>query len=387
VEPIDTLIVGGGISGLACARHLHDAGHSFLLVTDRLGGRMYHSADGLINFGATYINEDYRHVSRYVGRGIPFRLREAYCENDGRLTTLLHWKNLRFAGSAARLVLRLRELRRQLRAFRAESEHTAQRDLLAKYPLLARYARQSAPELIDELRLHALHEHHFNLAFQATCFVDPRRVNALFYLGTLFPVIVPTWVADFTHTYARLTAGWADRLRIDFVNALGRADGGRWHVGTASGRTFHARTVVLAVPYHNASALYPVPRPYLPTSGTLLAARGRKRAAYHRRRFILLHPEQTGVALVWQQNGHDLVFCTRPRPDLAAVYEQPEILGAVTWKTAVVVSGGDWAPLRLEDGLYLAGDYNLCGLEDSFLSGLCAANQILKQAAVRGETA
>jgi glycine/D-amino acid oxidase-like deaminating enzyme len=387
VEPIDTLIIGGGISGLACARRLHDAGHPFLLVTDRLGGRMYHSADASINFGATYINEDYRHVSRYVGRGIPFRLREAYCEYDGRLTTLLHWQNLRFARSAARLVLRLRELRRQLRAFRAEAEYTAQRELLARYPLIARYARQPAPELIDELRLRPLHERHFKLAFQATCFVDPERVNSLFYLGTLFPVIVPTWVADFTHSYARLTAGYTNRLRTDFVNALRRADNGRWHVGATSGQTYSARTVVLAVPYHNASALYPVPRPYLATSGTMLAVRGAKRTAYRARRFLLLHPERTGVALVWQQNGHDLVFCTRPHPDLTALYEQSDVLGAVTWKTAVMVSDGDWAPLRLEDGLYLAGDYNLCGLEDAFLSGLCAANQILKQAAARGEVA
>lgn len=379
-ETTSTLIIGGGISGLACARRLHDSGHPFLLVTDRLGGRMYHRPDGSANLGATYVNADYLHVSRYVGRGIPFRLREAYCENNGQLTTLLNWRNLRFAPAAVRLVLRLRQLRRALLAFRLDAERTPQRDLLVKHPLIARYAKQSVPHLIDELALGPLHDRYFKLAFQATCFVDPLQVNALFYLGTLFPVIVPTWVADFTHTYERLTAGYQTCLRTDYVTTLSRGEGGLWHAGTAAGHGYAAHNVVIAAPYHNASVFYPVPRPRLPVSGTMLAVRGTRRPTYGDKRFVLLHPEKTGVALVWrQQSGLDLVFCTRPKPDLNIVYEAPEVSDAVTWKTAVVVSDGEWSPLRLEDGLYLVGDYNLCGLEDSFITGLCAANHIIRQ--------
>jgi glycine/D-amino acid oxidase-like deaminating enzyme len=380
VERAGTVIVGGGISGLACARRLHEAGHPFLLVTDRLGGRTFHRPDGSINFGATYLNEDYRHVSRFVGRGIPFRLREAYCENDGRLTTLFHWHNLRYARSGARLVLRLRQLRAALLAFRRDSEQVAQRDLLPHHPLIARYARQPAPELVGELGLRSLHERYFKLAFQATCFVDPDRVGALFYLGTLFPVIVRTWVADFTGTYARLVAGFEDRVILGVVTALSR-NGEGWSLATATGRQFLARRVVIAVPYHNASKLYPVPQPYLPTSGTILAVRGERRPLYRGKRFVLLHPEANGVALVWRQAcGEDLVFGIRPDPDLTGVFESPAVTGKVTWKTAVVVSNGDWSPSRLEPGLFLAGDYNLCGMEDAYLSGLCAANLILKDA-------
>ena len=55
----------------------------------------------------------------------------------------------------------------------------------------------------------------------------------------------------------------------------------------------------------------------------------------------------------------------------------------VTWKTAVVVSDANWAPAVLERGLYLVGDHNLCGLEDSYITGLCAANQIADRALTR----
>jgi hypothetical protein len=90
-------------------------------------------------------------------------------------------------------------------------------------------------------------------------------------------------------------------------------------------------------------------------------------------------PERTGLALIWRQRGgRDLVFSLRPAPDLQAVYHRHEVVASVSWKTAVVLTGGDWAPMVLEPGLYLASDHNLCGLEDSFLTGLCAARHILR---------
>jgi glycine/D-amino acid oxidase-like deaminating enzyme len=153
---VETLIVGGGISGLACARTLHDAGRPFLLVTDRLGGRMYHSADGSMNFGATYINADYRHVSRYVDRGLPFRLSQVCGEAGGRPVTFLHWRNLRSLRPLARLVRRLCHFRLALRAFRKDAERAPHRAIAPHHPLIDRYRRQPAAELIRAIGLGSL---------------------------------------------------------------------------------------------------------------------------------------------------------------------------------------------------------------------------------------
>jgi hypothetical protein len=378
VERADTVIVGGGISGLACARRLHEAGRPFRLLTDRLGGRMFHRPDGSMNFGATYVNDDYRHVLRFVGRGIPFRLPLAVGENNGRLTTLFHWPNLRHVRAVVQLVLLLRQLRAVLRAFRRRAAEVPHLELLPHFPLLGRYLRQPAPELIDELGLRTMHERYFTLAFQATCFVDPDRSNALFYLCSLFPTVNRTWIADFRGTYDRLTAGFADRIHLDRVTELSRRTDGLWRVVTAGGEEIAAACVVLAAPYHNASALYPVPKPWLSAPGTTLAVRGRRQPACEGKRFVLYHPQDRGVALVWRQaGGEDLVFSTRPGPDLSRAFASPQVTGRVDWKTAIVISNERWAPARLEPGLFLAGDYNLCGLEDAYVSGLCAANQVL----------
>jgi predicted NAD/FAD-dependent oxidoreductase len=63
-----SVIVGAGISGLACARPLSDAGEHFTVVSPNIGGRIQQSADGAVPFGAFYVRADYEHVNRFVNR-------------------------------------------------------------------------------------------------------------------------------------------------------------------------------------------------------------------------------------------------------------------------------------------------------------------------------
>ena len=55
----ETIIIGGGISGLSCARKLKDNEKEFLLITENIGGRIISSSDGKINYGAYFVGSDY----------------------------------------------------------------------------------------------------------------------------------------------------------------------------------------------------------------------------------------------------------------------------------------------------------------------------------------
>ena len=83
----ETVIIGGGIAGLACARRLHDSQRPFLLITEDVGGRICTSADGAVNLGAYYVRSDYSHVNRFVDRGRRIKRRQILRgDEDGSFT-------------------------------------------------------------------------------------------------------------------------------------------------------------------------------------------------------------------------------------------------------------------------------------------------------------
>ena len=50
----DTIIIGAGISGLACARQLDKYNEDFLIISNDIGGRILTSEDGTANYGAFF---------------------------------------------------------------------------------------------------------------------------------------------------------------------------------------------------------------------------------------------------------------------------------------------------------------------------------------------
>lgn len=378
---LETIIIGGGISGLACARRLHEAGRQFLLITDRLGGRMFAGAQPMRNFGAAYVTRDYRHVLPFVGVGPRLRRRDAYFRDGDRQITLWLPRILRHRRPLLRALGRLIEFRTSLNRLRAACPHICQAEWIRRDPLLERAIKQPAAEFVKSNGLASLGEVFIDPVVGATIFASTAQVNTFYYLAVILPVLMPTYVADLSLTLDRLTGGFRDRIFTDRVVAVGHSPGGAMTVATAD-REFKARNVVIATPAHNTRIFCPeiddaADHGLLEIPMVTLHVQGLRRPEYKPGKIVYLgHGEAVTVLLPFGP-GLDVLYARTLAPDLSPYYEQHEIVGRVGWKTAVQLATSGWRPLAPRPGLFTIGDYNICGLEDSYLTGLHAANRII----------
>ena len=377
---LETVIIGSGIAGLACARRLHEAGREFLLISDRRGGRMFAGQRPMHNFGAAYITSDYRHVLPFVDKGPRLRRRDTYF-HDGGGKTIWSLEVRRYPRTFLRVVARLFQFRAVLNRLRAAGPQVCQADWIRRDPLLEQTVKQPAAEFVKANGLTGFTEIFIDPVVNATVFAPPARVNTFYYLASIFPGLIGTYAVDLSRSPDRLASGFEARILTDRVVAVDPTANGTMTVATA-GREFQARNVVIATPDRNARAFFPE-RERPADSGLLdipmvtLHVQGLRRPEYRPGKIVYLGHGEPITALLPMGPGFDVLHARTTDPDLAPYYEHHEVVGQVGWKTAVQLATSGWRPLAPRPGLFTIGDHNICGLEDSFITGLFAANRII----------
>ncbi|MCP5110297.1 MAG: NAD(P)/FAD-dependent oxidoreductase, partial [bacterium] len=141
----DTIIVGAGIAGLACARRLHDSGHRFHVISENVGGRIERSPDGTLNLGAYYVRSDYSHVNQYVQLGRRLD-RLAVQRHDTGNSTYRYWDRrlLLHMPQAVRFLRLLVDFRRRYNTLKQLTISTGQANAIRSDAVLHRLYRQPA---------------------------------------------------------------------------------------------------------------------------------------------------------------------------------------------------------------------------------------------------
>jgi thioredoxin reductase len=62
----ETIIIGGGAAGMYCAIKLQEANRPYMLITDRMGGRIMDRKDLNTNFGAVFFFGTYTHMKKIL---------------------------------------------------------------------------------------------------------------------------------------------------------------------------------------------------------------------------------------------------------------------------------------------------------------------------------
>jgi hypothetical protein len=354
-----TIIVGGGISGLAAGRTLQDAGREdFLLLSPELGGRMLTSKSLTVDYGASYITSEYQHVRRYIDKGDPLRMSDLSFVEEGTVAPLISSRVLGRLPKLALAAWYIHDLQSRIRRFRKRCLHMSQREAAQQDPVLVRYASLPAADFVRMYGFEGLSDIYFRPTLNSTAFIDIDRANTLYFLAVLAPLVRETHVADFRHAVPRLTSGWRDKIRETSVVEI-RHSGARSHrfvVKTPHGE-YGANNIVLALPHHQARKIYPVPKPAHQVPMYVFHVVGEREEVYRNQKVIFFKPKEHDVTILWKQStGSDVLFSHEPNPVLDKYFTYHTVIRRIHWQSALSLAGpvDEWVEQKLEDGLYLA---------------------------------
>ena len=91
-----------------------------------------------------------------------------------------------------------------------------------------------------------------------------------------------------------------------------------------------------------------------------------------------LFPSSSNVVFIRKQEDGSFIFYSKTKNiNLKKYFEKPKIIAVKEWKPAFHMAGNVLWDSDIGNGVFLIGDHNLIGLEESFITGLYAANKII----------
>ena len=373
MRSIETIVIGAGIAGEACARRLSEAQRPFHLISENLGGRISRSQDDSVNMGAYYVRGDYGHVNQLVNRG----------RHINKLTTLRHDRDGSHTPLNSRLLLRLPQAARFLHQLQAFQRHyqtlkdscltTSQAQAIRSDPYLWHLYRQPATEFIEQHRLGAAARHYLGPGLHATTFLRLDDLTAFTLLLGALPLLVP--VFEFTYR-ADQDADWVQSASLDAVTGI-TPDQHRYRVDTRRSGAFIADVVVLATPPDVSQRLLGLPDTKGPVEIHSFHLEGKLRDRWARADINLFAEDDPVCAVARRANGSILLCSHEEQPRFDDYLISWEVIEHRFWNPAFNLVGDTLLECEQSPNLYVVGDHNICGLEDAYLTGLYAANQIV----------
>jgi glycine/D-amino acid oxidase-like deaminating enzyme len=371
----ETVIIGAGIAGLACARQLHDSGRSFLLITEDVGGRVLRSTDGTVNLGAYYVRGDYSHVNQFVERGRRIRRRDTLLGDEEGVFNRGYVPLLRHPWQALRFIRSLRKFRRHYATFKQESLVKSQADAIRADPFLFELYMEDANRYVSRHRIEDIARSYLAPMTQGTGFTSVDRLTAFTMLVVMLPTIIPIY--EHVFRFDALTSGFGDSLLFGSVTGITPTDD-RYCIETGDGGTFSAANVVVATPTDVSARLLDLGSVKGPISAHMTVVRGSLLRPWSTAAFSLFPAGDPTYAIAQQSDGSILICSASEDVDFERYFSTWEIVEHHHWNPAFHLAGNVLLECERGEGLYLIGDHNVCDLEDAYITGVYAANRILR---------
>jgi hypothetical protein len=279
------------------------------------------------------------------------------------------------------------EFGRAFQQLRAQAPYTCQKQLMEQDPLLRKLVSQSAVEFVKEQKIETIAERFLGAIAGAVFLCDWKEMSAFHFCIGINCTGNGTCNGDWSNIIASLTQGYTDKIIIDEIVSIIKSEDGQGFNVSSSSRKYRAKNVVLSVPgvagdallAQRSSAQGPLVDNAERVPCHVFHITGNRKPLYRPKRSLLMGANEEIKLFFPLPDGVDVVYSSIAEPDFSRYYNDYRIIEHHHWQPAIQLSRQEWRPLQQEPGLFTIGDYNICGLEDSYLTGLFAANKIIEQ--------
>ena len=368
-----TIIIGAGISGLACARTLSKNGEDFIIISKDIGGRILTSQDGKVNYGAFFVCSDYDNVLKFVKLKSQIRLRD-FCFHEGNKTfVLFEPKILKYFFQFVNVLKLLYKFRKAFRKLRKNSETISQKKAIEKDNFLHYLYMQNAAEFVKRYNIESGTKTYLAKGLYSTTFSTINEMNAFSFLQFISPLITPIY--RFSFEKEKMIQPFQENILTDHVNDIIYKNG-LYKIKTKE-NIFQSKNIVFATEIKWSKRFARVNKTNLPINTNMLHIKGDPKKIISRKNYQLFNPPDNVQAIADLNDGTYLLYYKDKQPILTHFFDNPQILAHKYWNPAGTINGHTLIESNRGNNMYLIGDFNIAGLEESYITGIYAANQII----------
>jgi len=370
----DTIIIGAGISGLACARQLEKYNQDFLIVSKNIGGRILTSEDENTNYGAFFVCSDYKNVLKYVTLKSRIRLGD-FCFHENKNTyVLFEPKLISYLSQFLKTYKLLYKFRKKLRLLRKNSEIISQKKAIENDSFLHYIYMQKASDFIKENRIVSGTDMYLSKALYSTTFSEVSEMNAFSFLQFLMPLVTP--IFTFTFEKEKMIKPFQDKIKIGNVTDI-KFKNDKYKIKT-SDDILYSKNIVLATDIFWSKNFAGVKRINSSVNTNMLHIKGIAKKEISWKNYQLFSPPGNIQAIANLKDGTYLLYYKNEYPSLKNYFKKFQIIDHKLWSPAGTINGHNLIESNRGNNMYLIGDCNVAGLEEAYITGLFSANQIIQ---------
>jgi len=298
-----------------------------------------------------------------------------FCFHQNKSYVLFEPSLLAYAFQFMKIIQLLHQFRRHFRNFRKTSEQLSQKKAIKNDPFLYELYTQNAADFVKAHNLEKGTKRYLSQALYSTTFSQVQEMNALSFLQFLLPLITPIYTFQFNKE--KMIEPFRERIVISSVkDVIYKA--GAYRIAF-DGTIMEAKHIVFATEINWSKNFAGVQNVNEPVSTNMLHIKGIPAPRFSEKRYHVFTPPSNVQAIADLQDGTYLLYYRGERPCLTDFFKNPEIIAHQYWNPAGTINGHNLIESNRGNNLYLVGDYNVAGLEEAYITGIYAANQIIME--------